>query len=310
MIYGPIALFYSMADIIFYRSMFRWSIEEDMDKEDKNMETLPQMYSIVYKKILEIQFKLSEFVRSIKFGLDYKQVIVGGRDNKLVSFGLGALVDLYRKANMSSEIQQVINSLINLNEEIKGLKLMGLENLHSSLDEKIRELIRDNAAAENHMRELMELLQSKREEQLGFSNESVTKELEQKLLDQGTHFRMFEIMDVERVLRKSKPDEKLIDIELYMPGIEFPLNRNKMIDYAQREFLDRDAFLLNIFQSLDAETYETKENLEHALTSLFNTSRKDFFGKNQTFDRVTIYTNKEKISENKKSIDKKVTTEH
>jgi hypothetical protein len=125
---------------------------------------------------------------------------------------------------------------------------------------------------------------------------------EPQLLDQGAHFRMFQIVDPEKSMRKSKSGEKLVDIELYMPGITFPLDQKTVLDYAEREFLDRDAFLLNVFQSLNAKEYRTQESLENALTQLFNTVRKDFFGKRQTVDRFTIYTTKEELPVKKENM--------
>lgn len=77
-----------------------------------------------------------------------------------------------------------------------------------------------------------------------------------------------------------------------------------MLEYVEREFVDRDAFLLNIFQSLDAEEYSTRESLEHALTLMFNTSRKDFFGKKQTVEKFTIYTNEQELPNQKRELDK------
>jgi hypothetical protein len=68
--------------------------------------------------------------------------------------------------------------------------------------------------------------------------------------------------------------------------------------------VDRDAFLLNIFQSLDVEGYNTRESLEHALTLLFNTSRKNFFGKKQTVEKVIIYTKEEELPNQKREFDK------
>jgi hypothetical protein len=127
---------------------------------------------------------------------------------------------------------------------------------------------------------------------------------ERQLLDQGTHFRMFQIVDPEKVLRKTKPGETLVEFELYMPGTAFPLKRSTMLEYAEREFVDRDAFLLNIFQSLNAEEYNTIESLEQALTLLFNSSRKNFFGRNQTVEKFTIYTNEEELPNQKRELDK------
>ena len=126
MAFGPVILFYAMTDTIFYRSM-RWSsFETGINKEDRDEEFLPQLYSIVYRKISAIQLELSRFLRSIKFESDFNNIMVRGRTNKVL-FGLATLIGLYYDVNMKSEIQQVINSLTKLNEEIKDLNVPSVQ---------------------------------------------------------------------------------------------------------------------------------------------------------------------------------------
>ena len=125
MAFGPVILFYTMTDTIFYRSM-RWSSFETgtNKRKDRDEEFLPQLYSCrFYRKISEIQLELSRFLRSIKFESDFNNIMVKGRTNKVL-FGLGTLVGLYYDVNMKSEIQQVIYSLTKLNEEIKDLNVL------------------------------------------------------------------------------------------------------------------------------------------------------------------------------------------
>lgn len=223
--------------------MFRWSNEEDMDKGDTNTntETLPQMYSIVYKKILEIQFKLSEFVRSIKFGLDYNQIMMSGRDNKLLEFGLATLIDLYRRVNMGSEIQQVVNSLINLNKEVKGLKLLGAGFLHGSLDEHIEELIKELEAGENFIKEGLEGLQT--DERLNPEKTGLSKERKIQLL---------EMMPAS--------------FRLSLPGIGFPAHTHEIIQYAEKANIEK---VVNDLKKLPNKTYDNADDLERILPKIF-----------------------------------------
>ena len=171
MIFGPVILFHTMADIIFYRSILRWSSIDtdanlDLDRNrdiDRDREFLPQLYAIVYRKISIIQLELSRFIKSIKFGfdfskiMDYNKIMVGVRNNK--DFNLSTFVGLYYSANMGSEIQQVVNALIKLSEEVKDLKLIKLDNnVYQSLDERENEIVKIIDNSENIKNKLVKTL--------------------------------------------------------------------------------------------------------------------------------------------------------
>ena len=116
----PISLFYVLVDLVFYRSIFKWP------EQIKDKEVLSQMYSVVYNKIAEIQFELSRFIKSIKVApLDPVSMILGGRSSFLDP-GLKVFADIYHILGMDSEMKQVLNSIIKLNEDIKELRLFGL----------------------------------------------------------------------------------------------------------------------------------------------------------------------------------------
>ena len=150
MIYGPVVLFYAMADIIFHRSMLRWSKVVDR-------EVLSEMYSVVYKKISELQLKLSEFIITVKLDIDFDKIMVGARNNR--TFGLKILVDLYSDIGMKSEIQRTVNSLVKLNEEIKDLNLFGLDTIyHRSLEDDLLKSL-DNGL--KSIRELENMIRSR-----------------------------------------------------------------------------------------------------------------------------------------------------
>jgi hypothetical protein len=132
LILGPVELFYVMADIIFFRSMIRWSSEIS----DKEM--LSQMYSITYKKIAEIQLELSKFAQSIKIGhihIDPVRVLIYGRYNRTSRRSLWLLADVYHEIDMDMEMRQVINSITKLNEDIKDLNLFYLNVDYHPFDE-------------------------------------------------------------------------------------------------------------------------------------------------------------------------------
>jgi hypothetical protein len=157
MAFGPVILFYTMTDTIFYRSM-RWSsFETGTNKEDRDEEFLPQLYSIVYRKISEIQLELSRFLRSIKFESDFNNIMVKGRTNKVL-FGLGTLVGLYYDVNMKSEIQQVIYSLTKLNEEIKDLNVLRLDDRSS--DKRYSDIIKTIEDSRNIKENLARIMES------------------------------------------------------------------------------------------------------------------------------------------------------
>lgn len=116
----PISLFYVLVDLVFYRSILKWP-EQIEDKE-----VLSQMYSVVYNKIAEIQFELSRFIKSIKVvPLDPVSMILHGRSSFL-NPGLKVFADIYHILEMDSEMKQVMNSILRLNEDIKELNLFGL----------------------------------------------------------------------------------------------------------------------------------------------------------------------------------------
>lgn len=169
MAFGPVILFYAMTDTIFYRSM-RWSsFETGINKEDRDEEFLPQLYSIVYRKISEIQLELSRFLRSIKFESDFNNIMVRGRTNKVL-FGLGTLIGLYYDVNMKSEIQQVINSLTTLNKEIKDLNVLRLDDRSSN--ERYRDIIKTMEDSRNMKENLARIM-------TGY--EHIEKEIESRL---------------------------------------------------------------------------------------------------------------------------------
>jgi len=120
----PVSLFYVLVDLVFYRSIIKWP------EQIKDKEVLSQMYSVVYNKIAEIQFELSRFIKSIKTVPLYPvSMIVKGRPS-FFDIGLKESADIYHILEMDSEMKQVLNSIIKLNEDIKELELFGLDIIY------------------------------------------------------------------------------------------------------------------------------------------------------------------------------------
>lgn len=138
LIFTPVDLFYTMVDLMFYRSVIKWP------DQIKDKEMLSQMYFIVYSKIAEIQLELSSFIKSIKvWGPDEPiKIIVKGRSFR--HLGIWAYVDTYYTLNMRTEIKGVLDSLIKLNEDIKELKLFELDTVATSSTYLLIENIRKN----------------------------------------------------------------------------------------------------------------------------------------------------------------------
>lgn len=138
LIMTPVKLFHIMTDIMFYRSVFRWP-EQISDKE-----ILSQMYSISYNKIVEIQIELSAFLKSINvIPIEPVNTIVSARGDEYDAITLNNIADTYHTIQMDSEIEGVVNSIMNLNEDIKDFKLFGLDTIiptHTIL-EKINGII-------------------------------------------------------------------------------------------------------------------------------------------------------------------------
>jgi hypothetical protein len=118
----PVDLFFIVVDLIFYRSMVKWS-EQIKDKDQ-----LAQLYSVVYSKISEIQLYLSEFIKSIKtIPLDPINVLVTGRKmsqrfSQPISFEI--IVSSYHQLGLGPEMENVKDSIIKINQDINELGLI------------------------------------------------------------------------------------------------------------------------------------------------------------------------------------------
>jgi DNA-binding transcriptional ArsR family regulator len=114
LILTPIALFYVVVDIIFYRSIIKWI------RQIKDERALSQVYSIAYSKIAEIQLELSKFIESVKvMPLESDKLVVAGRRGELGNSKTA--VYIYNASGMKSEIKGVMDSITALNEDIKEL---------------------------------------------------------------------------------------------------------------------------------------------------------------------------------------------
>lgn len=120
MIDSPAKLFYIIVDLMFFHSLIKWP-EQIKDKEQ-----LAQMYSVVYSKISEIQFVLSEFIKSIKVAaLNPIKVIT---ESRKIHTSLGTIISLYYALNLSQEIDMVKDSIIRINQDINELELIDFES--------------------------------------------------------------------------------------------------------------------------------------------------------------------------------------
>jgi hypothetical protein len=118
MVSNPAILFYTVVDLMFYRSLVRWP-EKIKDKDQ-----LAQIYSVVYSKISEIQLILSEFIRSIKVSaLDPIGVMIMGRKQNM---SLGGMITFYYKLGLSQEIERVKESIVKINQDINELELIDI----------------------------------------------------------------------------------------------------------------------------------------------------------------------------------------
>ena len=145
-IFDAVSLFYVVVDIMFFRSTVKWP------KEINNKEVMLQMYSITYEKIAEIQFELSSFLESIRFGpFDPVSLLI----NRRYTEGrpdFWSTVYFYLEVNMDSEIRNIIKSIIKLNQDIKDLELF------KSDDPDLLEDLEDFAKDPEELSSLKEML--------------------------------------------------------------------------------------------------------------------------------------------------------
>jgi hypothetical protein len=110
----PILLFCVMIEIMLFRSVVKWRVI--IDKE-----MLLQIYSIVYKKVAEIQFELSRFLVSVGFEtLAIAEIWKGFRSTGSKP-DFRHIDDTYSKVNMGSDIQPVLSSIHRLIGDQKNL---------------------------------------------------------------------------------------------------------------------------------------------------------------------------------------------
>jgi hypothetical protein len=132
--FTPTLLFYMVVDLVFFRSMILWPHKiEDKDKDnDKDGEDLAEMYSVIYKKIADIQLELSKFTESIiaiKFHYGTTKILVDGRYSEISPRDIQLINTRYRNLGMGLEIHRIVYQLVRLNKGLENLKLLGLDTL-------------------------------------------------------------------------------------------------------------------------------------------------------------------------------------
>jgi len=117
----PISIFYMVADIIFYRSVVKWS------EQITDMETLAQLYAVVYSKLAQIHLELSKFIKStvgtalLSMNID---LIAEGRKERVTDLTL--TFDTYRTVGMDAEIRKVIHTIQKIDKETNILRIGSL----------------------------------------------------------------------------------------------------------------------------------------------------------------------------------------
>jgi hypothetical protein len=142
--------------------------------------------------------------------------------------------------------------------------------------------------------------------------QSTTTSDSRKQIQQGSHFRIFEKDTViPKPGERPVSGEKSVEIDIDLPGIKFPITKNRLIDFAKR--LDKiyeydtvavGGFYNNLFTDLPDKTYTNKQSLEEALVVL-NDTGKGYFDNKERIVGVNLLTTKEEIAKSQSEINKR-----